>query len=250
MSHAYAYQETAEERARVDAALAKMGVSRSTRASADVVPIDRAKKPLGLGIILDDNERAAERDDDDPTGGWRGWHFGKDKDRAFLESAVSFAWLFHFLDLAGGALLGVHNDGVREVNDLWDDVQREIKKSEAAQRAEQRVEVAELKATIAELKAEVTSLRAVQEGQRIASRGERGEQGVRGIPGPPGPVGAAGPQGARGDAAAMIVGWEPRVERFELVPILGDGTRGVSAHLLPFFEQYDATIRDDGDGEG
>jgi len=43
----------------------------------------------------------------------------------------------------------------------------------------------------------------------------------------------------------MIVGWEPRVERFELVPILGDGTRGVSAHLLPLFEQYDATIRSD-----
>jgi hypothetical protein len=194
-ANAYAYKESPEERQRVAAALGKMGVRYPPKPRAEVVPIDRAKKPLGLGIVLDDNERSAARDEDDPTYGWRGWHFGKDKDQAFLESAVSFAWLFHFLDLAGGALLGVHNDGVRELNGLWDDVGREIKKSEAALRAEQRVEVVELKATIAELKAEVTSLRAVQEGQRIASRGERGEQGVRGIPGAPGPAGAAGPQG-------------------------------------------------------
>jgi hypothetical protein len=143
---------------------------------AEVVPIDRAKKPLGLGIVLDDDERAAARDEDDPTYGWRGWHFGKDKDQAFLESAVSFAWLFHFLDLTAGALLGVHNDGVREINDLWGDVQREIKKSEAAQRAEQRVEVAELKATIAELKAEVTSLRAVTHCVERRERRARGER--------------------------------------------------------------------------
>jgi hypothetical protein len=35
-----------------------------------------------------------------------------------------------------------------------------------------------------------------------------------------------------------------------LTPILGDGTRGVTAHLLPFFEQYDSTVREDSeDGE-
>jgi hypothetical protein len=152
------------------------------------------------------------------------------------------------LDLAGGALLGVHNDGVREINDLWDDVQREIKKSEAAQRAEQRVEVAELKVLISELKAEVSALRSIQEGQRIQSRGEMGVPGPRGVPGSQGPVGPAGPQGPRGEAAAMIVSWEPTPERFVLTPVLGDGTRGVSAHLLPFFEAYDASIRYDGDG--
>jgi hypothetical protein len=76
-----------------------------------------------------------------------------------------------------------------------------------------------------------------------------GVPGVRGVPGAQGPIGPAGPQGPRGDAAALIVGWEPRVERFELVPILGDGTRGVSAHLLPFFQQYDSAIRDDGEAD-
>jgi hypothetical protein len=72
---------------------------------------------------------------------------------------------------------------------------------------------------------------------------------VRGIPGPPGPVGPAGPQGARGDAAAMIVSWEPTPERFVLTPVLGDGTRGVGAHLLPFFQQFDSLTRDDGDDD-
>jgi hypothetical protein len=246
-ANAYAYKESPEERRRVAAALEKMGVTYPAKPHAEVVPIDRAKKPLGLGIVLDDGERAAARDEDDPTYGWRGWQFGKDKDQAFLESAVSFAWLFHFLDLAGGALLGVHNDGVREINDLWGDVQREIKKSEAAQRAEQRLEVAELKTVIAELKAEVSALRSIQEGQRIQSRGEQGVAGPRGVPGAQGPIGPAGPQGPRGDAAAIIVSWEAEPERYRLTPILGDGTRGVSAHLLPFFEAYDAATRADED---
>ena len=105
--------------------------------------------------------------------------------------------------------------------------------------------MAELKTVIAELKAEVSALRSIQEGQRIQSRGEMGVPGPRGIPGAQGPIGPAGPQGPRGDAAALIVSWETRPDRFELVPILGDGTRGVSAHLLPFFEAYDASVRDD-----
>ena len=212
---------------------------------AEVVPIDRAKKPLGLGIVLDDDERAAARNEEDPTNGWKGFHFHDKHDAAFLESAVSFAWLFHFLDIVGGALLGVHNDGVKEVNDLWDDVQRVIKKSEAAQRVERRLEVAELKVLVSELKAEVMSLRSIQETLRISSRGERGEPGPRGIAGAQGPVGPAGPQGPRGAEAATIIEWESEPQRFVLTPILGNGARGVSAHLLPFFEAYDASVRDD-----
>jgi hypothetical protein len=241
-ANAYAYKETAEERARVDAALAKMGVTRSTRASADVVSIDHAKKPLGLGIILDDNERAAERDDDDPTGGWQGFSFGKDKDKAFLESAVTFSWLFYFLDILGGVTLSLHNDIVKEINTaLWDDIKRKFREADA----ERRVEIAELKATIAEMRAEVSALRSVQETQRIQSRGEMGVPGPRGVPGATGPVGPAGPQGPRGEAAATIVEWSPDPQRFVLTPILGDGTRGVSAHLLPFFEQFDSMTRSD-----
>jgi hypothetical protein len=241
MSTNAAIELTPEEREE-RAALRRRFDRQFGQSRAEIVPIDRAKKPLGLGIVLDDDERAAARDEDDPTNGWKGFHFRDKHDAAFLESAVSFAWLFHFLDIVGGALLGVHNDGVREVNDLWDDVQRKIKESSAAQRAEQRLEVAELKTVIAELKAEVSALRSVQEGQRIQSRGEAGVAGPRGVAGSQGPVGPAGPQGPRGDAAAMIVGWEPRVERFELVPILGDGTRGVSAGLMPFFQQYHAQV--------
>lgn len=168
-ANAYAYKESPEERQRVIAALAKMGVTYPPKPRAEVVGQPR-RQPLGLRPV-DDDERAAARDEDDPTNGWRGWRFDKDKDQAFLESAVNFSWLFHFLDLAGGALLGVHNDGVREVNSLWDDVHREIKKSEAAQRAEQRLEVAELKVLISELKAEVSALRSIQE--TLSPRGGR-----------------------------------------------------------------------------
>jgi hypothetical protein len=39
-ANAYAYQETAEERARVDAALARMGVSRSPKPRAEVVDLN------------------------------------------------------------------------------------------------------------------------------------------------------------------------------------------------------------------
>jgi hypothetical protein len=52
-------------------------------------------------------------------------------------------------------------------------------------------------------------------------------------------------EGPRGDAAATMVAWEPTPERFMLTPVHGDGSRGVSAHLLPFFEAYDASVRDD-----
>jgi hypothetical protein len=83
--------------------------------------------------------------------------------------------------------------------------------------------------------------------QSLQSRGEMGVPGPRGVPGAQGPIGPAGPQGPRGDAAGLITSWESRPDRFELTPILGDGTRGVSARLLPFFEAYDASVRDDGE---
>jgi hypothetical protein len=203
---------------------------------ATVIPLDhpsQTRKPLGLAPV-----DGGEDEDDDPANGFKGFHFRHDAHGARPEDALRSDWLFHYLDILGGVMISLNNDTVREINDLWPDVVRKIKESESAQ----RVETAELKTVIAELKAEVSALRSIQEGQRIQSRGEQGTTGPRGIPGPPGPAGPAGPQGPRGEAAAMIVGWEPRVERFELVPILGDGTRGVGAGLMPFFQQYHAQV--------
>jgi len=34
--------------------------------------------------------------------------------------------------------------------------------------------------------------------------------------------------------------WEPRPDRFELVPVYADGSRGVPANLRSLFEAYDA----------
>jgi hypothetical protein len=212
---------------------------------ATVIPLDhpsQTRRPLGLRPAADP---ANTEDDDDPAKDWQGFHFSEGKDETFLAGAVSFAWLFYYLNIIGGVLLSLHNDIVKEINtSLWNDIKRKFREVEA----ERRVEVSELKVVIAELRAEVSALRSVQESQRIQSRGEMGLPGPRGVPGSQGPIGPAGPQGPRGDAAATIVSWEPAPERFELTPILGDGTRGVSAHLLPFFEQYDASIRDNEEG--
>jgi hypothetical protein len=201
---------------------------------ATVIPLDhpsQTRKPLGLAPV-------EGGEDDDPAGGFKGFHFRHDAHGARPEDALRSDWLFHYLDTIGAVMIALNNDTVREINDLWPDVVRKINESESAQ----RVETAELKTVIAELKAEVSALRSIQEGQRIQSRGEQGVAGPRGVAGSQGPVGPAGPQGPRGEAAAMIVGWEPRVERFELVPILGDGTRGVGAGLMPFFQQYYAQV--------
>jgi hypothetical protein len=212
------------------------------RPSADVIPIGSQRKPLGLGIVTDDNDDDAE---DDPTQGWQGFHFGEGKTKEFLEGAIRTDWLFHYLDIVGGALLEVHNDGVREFNGLQDDLKRKFNAIEAAR----RVEVAELKTVVAELRAEIHAMRSIQEASRIASRGERGEQGVRGIPGPPGSEGKVGPKGPRGETgpAAKVAAWEPDPAAFSLTPIYLDGKRGVSANLRPFFEHYDQSTRGDED---
>jgi hypothetical protein len=244
----YAYKESPEERQRVAAALEKMGVTYPTKPRAEVVDLNTGqprRQPLGLRPVDD----PANSEDDDPAGGFKGFHFRHDAHGARPEDALRSDWTFHYLDILGAVMISLNNDVVKEINQLWEDAKRKIGESEAAQRAEQRVEVAELKTVIAELKAEVSALRSVQETLRISSRGERGETGPRGIAGAQGPIGPAGPQGPRGDAAGLIVSWEAEPERYRLTPILGDGTRSPSAHLLPFFEQYDATIRDDGDGE-
>jgi hypothetical protein len=213
------------------------------RPSADVIPIGSQRKPLGLGIVADDNDDDAA--EDDPTKDWQGFHFGKDKDQAFLANAVSAGFLFSYLDVVGGALIEVHNEGVREFNDLQDRLGRKFKDIESAR----RTEAAELRATIAELRSELSQMRSIQENARTLSRGEQGVAGPRGIPGPPGGEGRAGPRGPKGETgpAAKVAAWEPDPAAFSLTPIYLDGKRGVSANLRSLFEQYDQSTRDDED---
>jgi hypothetical protein len=240
MSHAY--QESVEERARVDAALAKMGVSRSTKPRADVVDLNTGqprRQPLGLRPVND-----PENDGDDDYD-----YIGP---KATAEKIVASslaalppeAWTARDLWEYGLCTsLEMHFEGGDDLRKRTRELRSEIGELKSAQ----RLEVAELKTVVAELKGEVSALRSVQETLRISSRGERGEPGPRGIAGAQGPTGPTGPQGPQGEAGAVIVSWEARPERFELTPILGNGLRGVSAHLLPFFEQYDSAVRDDED---
>jgi hypothetical protein len=215
------------------------------KTDATIVSLERGgrKQPLGLRPAEgpDDNDNHREDYADDPTMGWPGFHFGKDKDQAFLESAVRFDWLFHFLDIVGGALLGVHNDGVREINSLWDDVKRKFREAEAAQ----RTELADLRATVAELRGELREMKAIQESARIEARGERGLDGPRGIAGPQGPAGPRGKTGERGAPAAMIAAYEADPTRYMITPRHTDGTSGVPMHLRSLFEHFNAEITPD-----
>jgi hypothetical protein len=232
------------ERVERAAFLKRLGLS--PKGGATVIPLEhevRKRRPLGLAPAPDsgpDDDDASPRDPPPFH-----FHFADDKDEAFLANAVSAGFLFSYLDVVGGALIEVHNEGVREFNDLQDRLERKFKDIESAR----RTEAAELRATIAELRSELSQMRSIQEAARIASRGEQGVAGPRGIPGPPGGGGRAGPRGPKGETgpAAKVAAWEPDTAAFSLTPIYADGKRGVSANLRPFFEQYDASTRDDED---
>jgi hypothetical protein len=202
----------------------------------------QTRRPLGLSII-DGPEDATEFDEATNLG----------DAEAHRIVALSIARLspenlarpltveesFCALETSLAATLGGDAAAFADIKKLRADVS-EIKTA-------QRLEVAELKILVSELKAEVSGLRSIQEGQRIQSRGEQGVAGPRGVPGDRGPIGPAGPQGPRGDAAMMVVSWEPTPERYLLTPVYADGTRGVPANLTGLFEQYDQSVRDDGE---
>jgi hypothetical protein len=138
-------------------------------------------------------------------------------------------------------MIELHNDTVKEVNGLWEDVKRKFREAESDRRAE----VAELKATVTELRAELREMRAIQESARTLSRGEQGLAGPRGIPGAQGPAGPRGKQGERGAPAAMTVAYEPDPARFSITPVHSDGSRGVPLHLKALFEAYNAATEGD-----
>ena len=48
----------------------------------------------------------------------------------------------------------------------------------------------------------------------------------------------------------MIVGWEPRAEQFQIVPVYSTGERGPPISLRPFFDLYDAATNPGEDEDG
>jgi hypothetical protein len=206
----------------------------------------RGRKPLGLRPVEGDPDDAPERGGD--TAGYRE---AKQSIAAALagmpeasrEQPAAIRDIFEGLELPL-SLIFDERDAVSKGF-------KELRALIAEMKGAHREEVAELKLTITELRCSLREMLAVQEASRAQSRGERGEQGVRGVPGPQGEAGRAGPKGPKGEIGpvAKAVAWEPNVEAFSLTPVYGDGSRGVSANLRPFFEAYDESTRGDEDEE-
>lgn len=114
-----------------------------------------------------------------------------------------------------------------------------------AQLAKLETENAKLQAQLAEARSKIAELDFVQERLRVENRGPpgvRGERGRDGRDGPPGVRGERGPHGAAGKPAPVIVGWEPRAEAFEVVPVFSGGERGPPICLLALFQAYDSAV--------
>jgi hypothetical protein len=194
------------------------------------------RKPLAFiePIVAEDVDNKA----DDPTGGWPGFNFRHEAHGSRPEDALRSDWTFRFLDTIGAVMIALNNDTVRDIDALQDRLATKFREVEAAR----RTEAAEFKAVIAELRGEVASLRAIQESQRIQSRGEQGVAGPRGIPGAQGPAGPRGEQGERGAPARETVAWDVDASRFAVTPCHSDSTRGVPLNLLGLFQAYDNAV--------
>jgi hypothetical protein len=233
MSGAAVYLSDAERKER-EAMLRSLGVS-FAKPNAQVIPLEeRRRKPLGLAPAPGADDDASPRGCE-PADSFS-FHFADGKDQAYLANAVSAGFVYSYLDIIGGVIIELHNDDVDEINNLQDRLKRRFDDIESARRSE----IAELRLALTEARCEIREMRAIQESARIASRGEAGLAGPRGIPGSQGPIGPRGEPGPQGEPAAMIAAWEPRVEQFQIVPVLSSGERGPPISLRPFFEMYDA----------
>ena len=149
------------------------------RPSADVVPIGRARKPLGLAPVLDGRE---ERDGDPiHTQGERQASELVASSISHLSDealAAPITWRAAFEDILSVALAGVF-DGDETLYGLIKKLRVEIAEMKGAHREE----IAELRLALTEARCEVREMRAVQESARVASRGEQGLPGPRGVPG-------------------------------------------------------------------
>ena len=207
----------------------------ATRPSAKVIPLDAnpARKPLGLGIVVDDTE-----EDGDPlnTNGSRQAREAVAASIACLSPAALDRPLTVRESFDGlEAALAATFDGDEAIFENIKKHRSEIAEIKAAHREA----IAELKLTITELRCEVSQMRAIQENARTLSRGEAGVAGPRGIPGPPG-EGRVGPAGPRGEPAPIISAWEARPDAFMLVPRHSDGSQGPPIFLREIFAAYDA----------
>jgi hypothetical protein len=95
-----------------------------------------------------------------------------------------------------------------------------------------------LRDQFAEAKAEFTEAKHILERLQISREGKRGERGPCGADGAPGPRGERGPRGESGLPAPRISAWEPKPERFEVIPVFSTGERGPPINLLSLFQSY------------
>jgi hypothetical protein len=241
MSSVSSYQETAEERRRVDSWFEQQGLDIAKlrggarpqgreRPGAEIVELGK-RRPLFTGPIIAEDDDAPSRSAA-PSGPRFSLRDGKSEEH--LGHVVAAGFVYDVVDLTNGLMTDLHNETVDDIERLADQIKRKF---------------GELENAIGALKNENQSLRLILENLRITQRGERGVDGDRGPPGRDGvgQIGPAGPQGPRGDAASAICGWEPRVEQFQLIPIYASGERGPPASLRSFFEMYDAATNADDD---
>jgi hypothetical protein len=242
-THAYSYKDDPVERAAIAKWMRERGLTyprpreEVIPPSANVIQLDNPTKrpPLGLAPVIDDDDK----EDNDPLKGFS-WSFRNDAHGARPEDALRSDWLFHYLDVIGGCLIEVLNEGDH-------DVEKRVKAKFDTIEAARRIEVAALRATVVELRGEIREMKAIQEAARAQSRGEQGLSGPRGIPGAQGPAGPRGEQGERGECAPLIAAWEPSTaaDRYLLTPVYSTGERGVPANLTGLFEAYHAATSPD-----
>jgi hypothetical protein len=106
------------------------------------------------------------------------------------------------------------------------------------------VENAKLLASVAEVRSKLHEVSFVQERLQIERRGPPGVAGPRGADGPAGMRGERGERGEAGPPEPTIAAWEPRPERFEVVPVFSDGSRGPAIALLSLFQAYDSAVQE------
>jgi hypothetical protein len=241
--NSHAHRDSPDEAARTAEWLRKSGLTFPARPSATVIPLDHPAKnrqPLSFSII-DGPEDAAPERSGDTAGYLEAKRLIAEAVAGLPEAArnqpATIADVFAGLELPLSLIFDERDaasKGFKELRALITEI-----------KTARREEAAEARAVIAELRSELLQMRSIQEAARIQSRGEEGREGPRGVPGSQGPAGAQGKQGPRGaiGPAAKPAAWEPNVEAFSLTPIYGDGERGVSANLRPFFEAYDAQTR-------
>jgi hypothetical protein len=232
------------ERVERAAFLKRLGLA--PKGSATILDHPAKRRPLGLGIVPDDNDPPASDGADNMT----------EDGRVILHDGYSFS----FKDGIDPAFLAApaFNDFVVEmanaVTSIADSVLRKANGTVAGVRSEARADVgrielenARLKASVAELTAKVDTLTFISERLRIENAGPVGPQGPMGRDGHEGRPGARGERGERGEpgkAAPAITAWTLDTDNFTAVPILSNGELGATLRLRPLYEAFPDALND------